>query len=183
MPAKSRKGQVQPRGADRNPRGAGRKNGRPQTRVPGVQYQPHGGNVIQYRMRKDAPDPYPGRCTATARSSGERCKMNATFGTHVCKVHGGRSPNTIEAVYQRLRATAPLALQVLIDLMMGAEDERVRLGAARDLLDRAGIVKHIAVDASVNGFEARVVNIIRAAAEPDRIEDIEDAELDEEEEV
>jgi len=49
----------------------------------------------------------------------------------------GGAPRDVGKVRLEIKRHAGDALKVLLDLMMHSEDERIRLAAARDLLDRA----------------------------------------------
>lgn len=42
------------------------------------------------------------RCTATAKSTGERCKKDAVPGAEVCHLHGGNAPQVREKAQERL---------------------------------------------------------------------------------
>lgn len=42
------------------------------------------------------------RCTATAKSSGERCKRAAVRGGNVCSMHGGAAPQVKKKAQERL---------------------------------------------------------------------------------
>lgn len=51
------------------------------------------------RRRQTDPD---GRCTATAKNSGQRCKRSVPPGFTVCKWHGGATPNVKRAAAERV---------------------------------------------------------------------------------
>lgn len=78
------------------------------------------------------------RCTAKAKQTGKRCKRAAILGGTVCKIHGGGAPAVKNAAKQRLLDAADPAAKRLVELL-DSDDERIRLGAIRDLLDRAGL--------------------------------------------
>ena len=42
------------------------------------------------------------RCTATAKSTGERCKRAAVKGGNVCSMHGGKAPQVERKAQERL---------------------------------------------------------------------------------
>jgi len=44
----------------------------------------------------------PQQCTATAKSTGERCKKDAVPGAEVCHVHGGNAPQVRKKAQERL---------------------------------------------------------------------------------
>lgn len=89
------------------------------------------------------------RCTGVTRTgvrAGKRCGREATLGTHVCEKHGASLPVVKEAaarrvdeLYLRLLQNGHTAVDTLVELMETATSETVRLGAAKDVLDRAGV--------------------------------------------
>lgn len=61
-------------------------------------------------------------------------------GTNVCRMHGGSAPQVRAAAKRRLLEAADETAALLVRIIMSEDtDERVRLAAIRDLLDRAGI--------------------------------------------
>ena len=92
------------------------------------------------------------RCTATASSTGERCKQPAIPGGNVCRFHGGSAPQVEEKANERLERLARELLaefepriKDLLDEYDAAEtaDEKVTIHrelrqAVTDVLDRAG---------------------------------------------
>ena len=109
----------------------------------------------------------PSRCKAKT-IDGHRCQK-WTNGTvdygDFCRVHLTNRPNGEEKTAghlararNRLQSASEGAVDALEQLMHSAEGESVRLGAARDILDRAGIRGGIEID-------AQVVNVIPAADE------------------
>lgn len=105
------------------------------------------------------------RCTATAKSTGDRCKKDAIPGTNVCHVHGGNASQVRKKAQERLdrmadSTTADMQdiIQDLADLYNRAEPER-KVEIARELrqnwkaiLDRTGHgpTEKREVDADVN---------------------------------
>lgn len=91
------------------------------------------------------------RCTATANSTGERCKRAALKGSNVCYVHGGAAPQVQEKAQERLDrmaddVTADMqeVIQDLVELYNAAPPED-KAEIARELrqnwqtiLDRTG---------------------------------------------
>lgn len=88
-------------------------------------------------------------CSAR-KSNGQPCKRWAIVGGNVCPTHGGRAPQVMEAARRRLKALAPMALEVLADLAQGKATDpatgdpsnvpaAVRARAAADILSRAGV--------------------------------------------
>ena len=85
----------------------------------------------------------PRKCSAHSQS-GKPCEKFSMTGQAVCGTHGGRSPQAmakasrmVELAEMRLRGLAPVAVAQLESLVTGATSEAVRLGAARDLVDRS----------------------------------------------
>lgn len=86
------------------------------------------------------------RCTATARSTGQRCGRWSLRGSNVCAKHGGQLPTVkahaqavVEAARLRLLDMADQAIDVIEDLSLNATAEQVRLKASTEILDRSGI--------------------------------------------
>lgn len=87
-------------------------------------------------------------CTAKVRSTGEPCKNMAVVGTTVCVAHGARRGMTMRNVAdaiiekkdlaRRIEEAADKALDTVIALSDDATDDKTRLAAAKDILDRAG---------------------------------------------
>ncbi len=105
------------------------------------------------------------QCTATNRQGG-RCKNPAIQGGNVCRFHGGKAPQVERAAGRRvLEALVGPALVVLKSIV---DDEtlepRVRLAAARDILDRTGyapakqveVITMGAVEAEIARLEAEL---------------------------
>lgn len=101
------------------------------------------------------------RCTYIFPDShnrpGEQCKRWSIRGTTVCLVHGGRLPGVqehsaavVEAAKLRLIESADEAVDWLLDLGRNATSEAVRLGAAKEVLDRSGAKTADIVDVNVN---------------------------------
>ena len=90
------------------------------------------------------------KCGAKNRTGGT-CRLAAGQGTtHTgfgrCKHHGGASPNGGKAAekeraawHERLAGLIDPALDTMTGLLDENVGERARLGAAKDLLDRAGV--------------------------------------------
>lgn len=89
------------------------------------------------------------RCTGTVRNgdrTGERCGRWSIMGHDKCLVHGGHLPNVqkaaqkkVEAARMRLIDDADKAVDTLFELIMVGTADNVRLGASKEILDRAGI--------------------------------------------
>lgn len=67
------------------------------------------------------------RCTATAKSTGERCKRAAIEGGNVCSMHGGKAPQVQQKAQERLDAMADSVTKKLQDRL---DDVFARLDAA-----------------------------------------------------
>lgn len=100
----------------------------------------------------------PGRCTAK-RIDGHRCEnwFNGTvdYGTF-CKVHQSNRPygedeqaGHLARARNRIQSAASAAVEELEALLNTATSEPVRLGAAREILDRAGIRGGVEIDQNV----------------------------------
>lgn len=78
-------------------------------------------------------------CTAKRRN-GEPCLNYAIRGAKVCRMHGGSAPQVRAAAQVRILMASDLAAAKLVDLMQSPTvDDRVKLAAAKDLLDRANL--------------------------------------------
>jgi len=80
------------------------------------------------------------QCSAKSKRSGVRCGRAPILGGAVCSFHGGKSPQAKRSARQRLAELVDPALTALAELVRQRKLPNVRLGAARDLLDRAGVV-------------------------------------------
>lgn len=91
------------------------------------------------------------RCTAKIRNGpkqGEQCTKWSIRGATVCLQHGGHLPNVrehaqsvVEAARMKLVGLAPEAVDALEDLVQTGTADQIRLAAAKEILDRSGIVK------------------------------------------
>ena len=91
------------------------------------------------------PAPLPVRCKAI-KDDGVRCQLwsgGRLPDDGLCRVHLGSLKNkptdSVERARSRLTQASPSAVDVLEMLMDGAESEQVKLKAATEILDRAGI--------------------------------------------
>lgn len=98
----------------------------------------------------------PVRCRQI-KSDGMRCLLwsaNRKTDDGLCRVHlGSRHNNITGAVAQarnRAYQAAPVAIEMLEQLMESAESEPVKLKAATEILDRAGIRGGVEIDAKVD---------------------------------
>lgn len=80
------------------------------------------------------------KCQAHSRDgTGKPCGKHALKGATVCASHGGSAPQVRAAAMQRLLAAADPVAAELVRLATKSEDEKVRLAACRDLLDRVAV--------------------------------------------
>lgn len=133
------------------------------------------------------------RCTATVRNGerkGERCGRWSIAGATVCLAHGAKLPNVrkaaeakIEAARLRIVDDAGLAVDTLFELLKVGTAENVRLGAAKDILDRAGLKPGEKIDIDVVSSVAPSITLMEKLGEirgNDEKKEIEDAEVVEE---
>ena len=91
------------------------------------------------------------RCTAKAKSTGERCKRSAIKGSNVCPVHGGSAPQVKKKAQERLDEMADKTTSdmqsILEDLQTeyNRADSEEKVAIAREIrqswvkiLDRTG---------------------------------------------
>jgi hypothetical protein len=79
------------------------------------------------------------RCNGTLQS-GKRCRREAIDGSVVCQVHGGLAPQVRRRAAERVLLTADEAIQVIKSFISDPTvPAGVRLKAAQDLADRAGL--------------------------------------------
>jgi hypothetical protein len=83
------------------------------------------------------------------RTNGDPCRAPAIRGGTVCQAHGGSTPRAKMGAQARLQAFVDPALDALRKLVDTADSDSVRLGAIRDILDRAGYKPREKVDLQV----------------------------------
>lgn len=98
----------------------------------------------------------PHRCTAV-KVDGLRCQLwtgGRPQDDGLCRVHLGslknKTTDSVERARERLTQAAPSAVDVLEELMENAESEPVKLKAATEILDRAGVRGGVEIDTTVN---------------------------------
>src|SRR5262245_49174819 len=79
------------------------------------------------------------QCTAHSSRTGERCRKAPIAGSNVCRTHGGAAPQVQAKARARILALVDPALAELARIVNEGEADNVRLAAARDILDRAGL--------------------------------------------
>ncbi len=124
------------------------------------------------------------RCTAH-KKNGEQCKRAANNGMNVCNSHGGRAPQVRRKAQERILMAADRAAYKLVMLMQNPEVPfNVQLAAAKDLLDRSNVVgtTQVAMEVSTPQWEINMRKAIKVRVKynVDSAEDIEDAEVVEE---
>jgi hypothetical protein len=108
------------------------------------------GSIVPLGWRPTVATPLPAvRCTGLIRQGerkGEQCDKWSMIGVTVCFQHGGQLPNVKQAAEDRKQAarlklidSSGDAADTIAYLMQFATQENVRLAAAKEVLDRAGI--------------------------------------------
>ena len=96
------------------------------------------------KSEKRAPLGLPGRCRMT-KTDGTRCQLwnsGRIKDDGLCRIHLGstrRTANNVEIARQKISQASSYAVDVLEDLMETAISEPVKLKAATEILDRAGV--------------------------------------------
>lgn len=136
------------------------------------------------------------RCTGTIRNgdrTGERCGRWSIMGHDRCMVHGGHLPNVqkaaatkVEAAKLRLIEDVDLAVDTLFELLKPGVADNVKLGAAKEILDRSGVKGAIDVNIEVKTADPsedilKKLQIMRERAAP-KLEDLGEKDEDEVEE-
>lgn len=89
------------------------------------------------------------RCTATSRSTGERCGRASALGQFVCDKHGAKAPLSIQAAKERMAILVEPAMEVLYRATRSAppcehcgrsdaDRDPTAVRAAQIILDRTG---------------------------------------------
>jgi hypothetical protein len=112
------------------------------------------GDPVKSSKRK--PAALPTRCT-NVKDDGIRCQLWSSGRLQddgLCRVHlrsvKHRPGDDIERARMKLTQAAPYAVDMLENMMLNAESEPVKLKAATEILDRAGVRGGIELDANVN---------------------------------
>lgn len=110
---------------------------------------------------KRKPAALPSRCRAV-KDDGIRCMLWSSgrpADDGYCRIHLGsiqRKPGEdIERARAKLTQAAPYAVDVIEDLMENAASEPIRLKAASEILDRAGVRGGVEFDANININDTR----------------------------
>lgn len=112
----------------------------------------------------------PARSYCSARKKdGTPCRRAPINGASVCRVHGGAAPQVVAAAKRRLMEASKDMAALLMRI---AEDEAVppavRLGAIRDVLDRAGVTAKTEVEITVAPWQQLIDGIV-SEVDDDRI--------------
>lgn len=114
-----------------------------------------------------APKFLPHRCRII-KSDGIRCMLWASGRLQddgMCRVHlrSAKKPGEdIERARKKIIQAAPYAVDVLEEMMETAESEPVRLKAATEILDRAGVRGGVEIDMGVEVTDARPAHVVVA---------------------
>lgn len=103
------------------------------------------------------------------RRNGEPCRNPPMAGAAVCRMHGGAAPQVRRRAQQRLDESSEVAvLQILRIMNDAATAPAVRLAAAKEVLDRAGVVgkAELQVDVKVQTWEDVAREILIDVDEP-----------------
>lgn len=108
------------------------------------------------------------RCTGTSSTTGERCRKWSLRGTTVCKNHGAQFPSVqehasaiVESARLRLFGMADDAVEVMYDLIQEGKSDQIRLKAAENILNRAGIKDAIDINVEVKHNESPSDSILK----------------------
>ena len=113
------------------------------------------------------------------RRNGEPCRNPPMAGSTVCRMHGGAAPQVRARAQQRILEASDKAAYALVQMMQDAAiPPAVRLGAARDLLDRAGLTskQELTLDVKVERTWDDVAPTLLVDIDDDE-DDAEEAEL------
>lgn len=108
------------------------------------------------KSTKRKPLAQPHRCRHV-KDDGIRCMLWSSGRPKddgLCRIHlrstQHKTSDDIERARQKLTQAAPYAVDMLEDLMENAESEPVKLKAATEILDRAGVRGGVEIDSSIN---------------------------------
>lgn len=101
------------------------------------------------------------RCTAHARSTGERCGNRPIPGGTVCRFHGGGAPAVRRRARLRLAELVDPAIGTLARVMVKGARDQDKLRAAEAILDRAGFPRASRIEGHLSLEESREVLLER----------------------
>ena len=119
-------------------------------------------------------------CTARRRS-GEPCRNAPMLGSNVCRMHGGAAPQVKRAAQMRILQASDKAAARLVEMMQDKTiPPAIQLAAARDLLDRAGLIgkQEIELDVRLQKFEQIALDILVDVDEDDDLGEVDDNVID-----
>lgn len=96
-------------------------------------------------------------CGKYSRRTGQPCKSLAVLGSTVCRMHGGSAPQVKKAAGDRLALMVDSLISEMYRIAISDKSSAVRVQAAKDLLDRAGLKPKERVEmASIQQFTLRI---------------------------
>jgi hypothetical protein len=119
-------------------------------------------------------------CTARRRN-GEPCRNAPMLGSSVCRMHGGAAPQVKRAAQMRILQASDKAAARLVEMMQDKTiPPAIQLAAARDLLDRAGLVgkQEIELDVRLQKFEQVALDILVDVDGDDELGEVDDNVID-----
>jgi hypothetical protein len=104
------------------------------------------------------------KCTAHSKRTGKQCGKPSIPGGRVCRWHGGNAPQVRDAARRRLLELVDPAICTLERALILPGDEReptaVNIAAARDILDRAGLVQEQDVEVEASGIRVTIRSVL-----------------------
>lgn len=110
------------------------------------------------------------RCTATSKTTKQRCGRSAIPGGVVCRYHGGAAPQVQRKAAERLAALVDPAIDALSDIVKNPLHPD-RLRASKDILDRTGHKSPEQIEVKVGNLDESLQERLDRLAERRRIED------------
>lgn len=99
----------------------------------------------------------PRRCTAKSKQSGNRCGLASVPGLDVCKFHGGGTQASKEKARRIIMEAAQGAAMAMVHMVSDkTAPHNVRVTAAKDIMDRAGLKAEEKVSLTLSKFEQAV---------------------------
>ena len=99
----------------------------------------------------------------------KRCRKVAIGGSGFCEIHGGtylspqETESLVRAAQQKIFATSSKAVEVIADLMVNSTNDAVRLRAAEQILNRAGLSesRDVNISVDVDGEKESPAEVVR----------------------
>lgn len=111
------------------------------------------------------------RCTAT-KKDGTQCKKWSVRGSNVCIKHGAHLPQVRKAAEARvaeartrMMGVTPDMFEILLDLTKPGVSEGVRLKAATEIMDRAGLKPGMELNVTVENVSSPLDDISKQLTE------------------